>query len=205
MKQEARNGNGLFIVLEGIDGSGKDTHLDLLAEWLESQGREVTKTAEPWKSEEGKKAREIAMHGRQNLSPEEEAAIYLEDRKQHAEQLILPALREGRTVLCGRYYYSTMAYQGALGADPEEIRRQNESAVPIPDVVIMLKIDLETGFSRIHERGKSLEKGYEKKEYLVKVAEILYNITAPNIHHVESSGKIEETRDRIREIIRPLL
>ena len=106
---------GKFIVFEGIDGSGKDYHIDRQYKRLLKFGYNVIKTSEPWKSPEGEKARQIANGARGKLTPEEEARIYLMDRIQHAEQLIKPALEEGKIVLCGRYYYSTRRTHCSVG------------------------------------------------------------------------------------------
>jgi len=188
---------GLFIVFEGLDGSGKDCHINRLYTKLTELGYEVIKTAEPWISEAGKRMRKLAQEGRKDISPMEEARFYLEDRKEHVEKIIIPAVSKGKIVLCGRYYYSTMAYQGALGADPEEIRRENESVVPIPDLVIMLRVDIEENMRRIFKRSKQIAKGYEKQEYLRKVGEILHYIKAPYIKQIETSGNVEENAAKI--------
>lgn len=196
---------GLFIVFDGIDGSGKDCHIDRLFEKLTGLGYEVIKTAEPWISEAGKRMRKLAQEGRNNISPMEEARFYLEDRKEHAGKIITPALSKGKIILCGRYYYSTMAYQGALGADPEEIRRENENVVPIPDLVIMLRVDIEESMRRILERSKQIARGYEKRDYLLKVGEILYGIKAPYIKQIETSGDIETTAAKVYSTVKPYL
>ncbi|MBN2135995.1 MAG: dTMP kinase [Acidobacteria bacterium] len=192
---------GKFIVFEGIDGSGKDYHIDRQYKRLLKLGYDVIKTSEPWKSAEGEKARQIANGARGNLTPEEEARIYLTDRIQHTEHLIKPAMEEGKIVLCGRYYYSTMAYQGALGADPVKIREENEKQVPIPDLVLMLKISVYKAMQRIHAVREQIAIGYEKQELLEKVAAILYSIEAPYIHTVDSSGTQFETESKINPLI----
>ena len=196
---------GLFIVFEGIDGSGKDCHINRLYEKLTGLGYDVIKTAEPWISEAGKRMRKLALEGRKDISPREEARFYLEDRREHTGKIINPALSKGQIVLCGRYYYSTMAYQGALGADPEEIRRENESVVPIPDLVIMLRVDIEENMRRIFKRSKQIAKGYEKQDYLSKVGGILYNINAPYIKQIETSGDVEETAAKVYSTVKPYL
>jgi dTMP kinase len=196
---------GIFIVFEGIDGSGKDTHINLLSERLISLGYNVVVTFEPWISEAGKKLRSIAVNGRDGISSKEEADLYLEDRIEHIKNIVKPALKKGQIVLCSRYYYSTMAYQGALGADPDEIRKKNEREVPLPDIVIMLKVDVDEGLKRVFSRGKGFAKGYEREKYLEKVAQILYNIKTPYINTIESSASIEQTAEKIFSKVIPLL
>jgi len=197
--------NGLFIVFEGIDGSGKNAHIRLLTKRLTDKGYDVLVTAEPWISEEGKILREIAKSGDLEIPPEEEANLYLADRIKHVRKEILPALEAGKIVLCSRYYYSTMAYQGALGADPERIREENEAAVPTPDVVIMLKIDIDESQRRINKRKKELELRYENDIYLQKVSRILYSIEGDKIHYVSTDGTKEEVSKKIFKIILPYL
>ena len=188
---------GLFIVFEGIDGCGKDTHIEILAERLQKFGFDVVKTYEPWESDEACLLKRIAADGHREISPDEEADLYLIDRYKHSEKVINPSLRTGKIVLCNRYYYSTMAYQGALGADPEKIKEDNESLVPVPDLVLMLKAGAEEGMRRINARGKEIAKGYEQLKYLKKVADIMYNIKAPNIKTIDT----ERPKDAVAEDI----
>lgn len=142
---------GLFIVLEGIDGTGKSTQTRILAEWFRNQGREVVLSREPTDGPWGKKVRETAQTGR--LSPADELDYFLKDRREHVDGLILPSLAEGKVVILDRYYFSTMAYQGARGIDPLDIRRKNEEFAPLPDVLLILDIDVETALHRIGSRG----------------------------------------------------
>lgn len=188
---------GVFIVFEGIDGCGKDTHIEILAKKLTAAGFQVTKTYEPWESEEAALLKKIAADGERKITPEEEADLYLQDRLKHARQVIIPALEEGRIVLCNRYYYSTMAYQGALGADPKKILEANERSVPIPDLVLMLKVGIDEGLRRIRARGKGIAKGYEKYEYLRKVSSILYNINSEKIITINTERPYQAVSDEI--------
>src|SRR5687767_11083693 len=111
---------GLFIVIEGIDGTGKSTQAKRLGEWFLAQGREVVLSREPTDGPWGKKLRDSAATGR--LSPQDELQYFLNDRREHVEEKIQPALAGGKVVILDRYYFSTMAYQGARGFDPAEIR-----------------------------------------------------------------------------------
>jgi len=138
---------GLFIVIEGIDGTGKSTQSKRLAEWFRSRGREVVLSREPTDGPWGKKLRESATTGR--LSAEEELEFFLNDRRDHVEMSIKPALAEGKVVILDRYYFSTMAYQGARGFDPAEIRRRNEAFAPQPDLLLILELSVESAHGRI--------------------------------------------------------
>jgi len=159
----------MLIAIEGIDGSGKTSLAKFLEKKLKKLGFDAILFKEPTKSKYGRKIMES-----DNLSPEEELELFILDRKYDVENNILPALREGKIVLMDRYYYSTMAYQGALGLDVEEIRRRNEEIAPEPDLVIFLDIDPEKAISRITRRGKADR--FENTDYLKKVREIFLSL-----------------------------
>lgn len=109
-----RLARGIFITFEGLDGSGKTTQLGRLAETLSARGFDVLATREPGGSEIGQQIRAILLDSRTSgLSPLAELALMFADRAQHIEQVIAPALRQGKIVLCDRYTDSTEAYQGA--------------------------------------------------------------------------------------------
>lgn len=192
-------------MFEGIDGTGKDTHLEILAEKLQNFGFNVVKTYEPWESEEALLLKRIAADGHRDITPDEEADLYLMDRFKHSKKIINPALRDGKIVLCNRYYYSTMAYQGALGADPQKIREENETLVPIPDLVIMLKVGVKEGLRRINARGKGIAKGYEQQNYLGKVANILYNIKDPRIVTIDTIKPKQEVAEEVLKACRKVI
>ena len=103
---------GLFIVFEGIDGTGKTTQLHLLAEKLRQRGYAVVSTREPTEGVYGQKIRELFVD-RGAASPERELELFIADREQHVKETIEPALADGCIVLSDRYYLSTVAYQGA--------------------------------------------------------------------------------------------
>lgn len=191
---------GLFIVIEGIDGTGKSTQAKRLGEWFESQGREVVISREPTDGPWGRKLRESAATGR--LSPQDELQYFLNDRRQHVEEKITPALSEGKVVILDRYYFSTMAYQGARGFDPAEIRRMNEEFAPIPDLLLILDLDVDTAHQRIGHRGDSTNE-FEKKENLQRCREIFLSLMdEPFVRVVDSAGSLDEVSSRIISIVR---
>jgi dTMP kinase len=126
----------MFIVIEGIDGTGKSTQSKRLAEHFRALGRTVTLSREPTDGPWGTLLRKSAETGR--LAPNEELQAFYNDRKQHVEELIQPSLAAGHVVILDRYYFSTMAYQGARGFDPIQIRKDNEAFAPIPDLLLIL-------------------------------------------------------------------
>jgi dTMP kinase len=164
---------GLFIVIEGIDGTGKSTQSKRLAEWFRSRGREVVLSREPTDGPWGKKLRESATTGR--LSAEEELECFLNDRREHVEMSIKPALAEGKVVILDRYYFSTMAYQGARGFDPVEIRRRNEAFAPQPDLLLILDLSVESAHGRIGARGDTTNE-FEQRDTLTRCREIFLSL-----------------------------
>lgn len=190
---------GLFIVIEGIDGTGKSTQVKRLGEWFEKQGREVVLSREPTDGPWGKKLRESAATGR--LSPEDELRYFLNDRRQHVEEKIQPSLAAGKVVILDRYYFSTMAYQGARGFDPQEIRRMNEEFAPVPDLLIILDLDVDTAHQRIGHRGDSTNE-FEKKDSLQKCREIFLSLrNEPFTRVIDSNGSLDEVAARILKIL----
>ncbi|MFN6016221.1 MAG: dTMP kinase [Verrucomicrobiota bacterium] len=164
---------GIFIVIEGIDGTGKSTQSKRLAEWFRSRGREVVLSREPTDGPWGKKLRESATTGR--LSAEEELECFLNDRREHVEMSIKPALAEGKVVILDRYYFSTMAYQGARGFDPAEIRRRNEVFAPQPDLLLILDLSVESAHGRIGARGDTANE-FEQRDTLSRCREIFLSL-----------------------------
>jgi len=195
---------GLFIVLEGIDGSGKTTQAARLRDALLLSGIDTVLTREPTGGKWGKKIREIASSGRQGVTTEEELEYFLEDREEHVREVIAPALEAGKVVVCDRYYYSTMAYQGALGLDPEEIRRRNEErGFPRPDLVIYVDVEPWQGLKRIEEgRSGGANVGYEKREYLGKVKEIYDSMNDGNIRRTPGMGCQRAVGKQVADIVR---
>jgi dTMP kinase len=194
---------GLFIVLEGIDGTGKSTQARRLGEWFVSRGREVVISREPTDGPWGKKLRESAATGR--LSPQDELQYFLNDRRQHVEEKISPALAAGKVVILDRYYFSTMAYQGARGFDPAEIRRMNEEFAPVPDLLLILDLDVDTAHDRIGHRGDSTNE-FEKHESLTRCREIFLSLgNEPFARMIDSRGSLDEVSARIREVVEDCL
>ncbi|MBF7084162.1 dTMP kinase [Desulfallas sp. Bu1-1] len=143
---------GKFIVFEGIDGSGKTTQMELLARVLEARGMPVLRTREPGGTRVGDRLRGLLLDpDYRDLTPRTEAFLYAADRAQHVTEKILPALHRGETVLCDRFLYSTLAYQGwGRGVDIVFLTRLNQLATGglAPDRVILLDLEVEDGLRR---------------------------------------------------------
>jgi dTMP kinase len=152
---------GLFLTFEGMDGSGKTTQVRRLATRLQREGFEVLETAEPGGTPIGTQIRRILLDAaNQALSPTAELLLYFASRAQNVDELILPALREGKIVLADRFTDSTMAYQGVGRALGEQIVAELDRIACRglePDVTIYIDIDLETSLARAHARNRQLE------------------------------------------------
>lgn len=151
---------GLFITFEGIDGCGKTTQLNLLAEYLKQKGLEVVITREPGATGLGKKLREILLNYDGEVSPNCESFLFLADRAQHIDTLVKPSIEAGKIVLCDRHTDSTVAYQGyGRGLDLERIKMLNNLATSgiKPDLTFVFDIDVKTAQSRVGKTKDRME------------------------------------------------
>jgi len=194
---------GLFIVFEGIDGTGKSTQLHLLTEKLKELGYAVVATREPTSGPYGQKIRELFVD-RGAVSQEEELALFLADREQHVQEVIAPALADGCVVICDRYYLSTMAYQGANGMDPGLILQKNEK-FPVPDLAIILEIEPAQGIHRIRNTRNEHPNTFEKEDNLQKVATIFSSLQLDYIKRINGSGSIENVQRQVFEAVAEVL
>lgn len=191
-------GRGFFIVLEGIDGSGKTTQARLLAEALRHEGYEVVLTREPSDGPLGRWLRRYLAGSPRRLSPELELAWFMADRREHVENLIRPALEHGKIVISDRYYCSSMAYQGALGLDPEEILAVHRDLVIEPDVVILLTLPLGEALARRRGQARQLSEG---SAYLKRVAAIYDTLKGETVRRISSLDTPENTHARVMEVV----
>lgn len=165
--------SGTFITIEGIEGAGKSTIAKRLIEWLESQGRECVQTREPGGTRAGEKIREILLNPEIKLTSESELLLFEAARRQIMEELILPALEEGKTVVLDRFYDSTTAYQGyGRGLDLDWIEKLNMFACHNrkPDITILLDIGVHIGLQRAKKVSGTQDRfESEKVEFMERV------------------------------------
>ncbi len=145
---------GLFLVFEGIEGSGKSLQLKFMARHLRERGVEPVVTREPGGTPLGQGIRRLLLDDG-DPSPLAELFLYLADRAQHVERVIRPALGDGRILLSDRFYPSTLAYQGyGRGLDLNLVRKANAWAVgeTRPHLIILLDLPVEEALARIRRR-----------------------------------------------------
>lgn len=143
---------GLFVTLEGGDGSGKTTQAELLERWLVDRGRTVVRTREPGGTDVGIEVREIVLHHRGDIAPRAEALLYAADRAHHVATIVRPALERGDVVIQDRYVDSSVAYQGAGRVlDPREVRALSDWATEglVPDLTLLLDLPPEVARERL--------------------------------------------------------
>jgi dTMP kinase len=149
---------GFFITFEGLDGSGKSTQVRLLARSLQASGRTVTITRQPGGTELGDRIRAVLLSSKtQNVAPLAEMALMFADRAQSIQQIIEPALAEGRVVLCDRYTDSTEAYQGGgrgLGSDRVLSLHAAICGNLWPDLTLLLLPNLDASLARARRRNE---------------------------------------------------
>ena len=191
----------MLIAIEGIDGSGKSTIANYLKEELEKEGFRVVVYKEPTNSVHGQKIRQSFNN---RLDAHKELELFLLDRKHDVEKNILPALKKGYIIVMDRYYYSTIAYQGARGIDIDKIKKMNEKIAPKPDLVIILDVKPEIGIRRIKERGDKPNK-FEDLEYLEKVRKIFLELKDDNIVIVDANKNIEFVKNEVLRAIKKFL
>jgi len=142
----------MFIVFEGIDGTGKSTQVALLKDYFESKGELVVVSREPSDGPYGRRLRAVA--GKERFSPQEELELFVKDRLHHLDHVVHPAIAEGKHVILDRYYYSTLAYQGAIGFSVDEILALHGDNLLEPDLVIYLDLSVNRALERIGCRGE---------------------------------------------------
>lgn len=211
---------GLFLTFEGMDGSGKTTQLHLLAERLRAEGHSVVVTVEPGGTDIGKQIRHILLDARnQSLFPTAELLLYFAARAQNVDELIRPALAEGKIVIADRFTDSTFAYQGvARGLGEDVVLALDRIACRglKPDLTLLIDIDLETSLDRAHARNREKAAASGPRETRMdeqavdfhrKVREgyqLLLEREPGRVRRIDGRASVNEVADRLWTAVAPL-
>jgi dTMP kinase len=196
---------GMLVALEGIDGTGKSTQAQRLTAIFREQGVDVLSLREPTDSPWGRRLREAMRGQRRVLAPVQELDLFLQDRRYDVAAHIRPALAARKLVVIDRYYYSTIAYQGALGIDPHRIRRLNEAFAPIPDAVFVLLLSPAHALARIRLARGHTDEVFEREDYLQKVDEVFRTLNGPHIHVVAADQPLDVVTSSLQRRVQELI
>jgi len=213
---------GKLITFEGLDGSGKSTQIEKLARSLRAHGLSVTVTREPGGTAAGEKIREVLLHSATSgLSPFTEMALMFASRAQHIHEVILPALAEGRIVLCDRFTDSTEAYQGGgrkVGTKPVLQMHEILCGNLQPDLTVLLDNEVAFTVERARRRNRKNKSGRSEKDenrfeqeshaFFGRVRHAYLAIAArepQRVHVVNARGTPNETHAVIMELVRKKL
>ncbi|MEM8842668.1 MAG: dTMP kinase [Pseudomonadota bacterium] len=198
--------DGFFLTLEGIDGSGKSTQVRLIAEHLSAAGRDVLVTREPGGSPGAEEIRKLLVEGPPDRwSAETEILLFTAARRDHLERTILPAISEGKTVICDRFIDSTRAYQGS-GAQREWVEALHEMMIGRnPDLTLVLDLDPAEALTRAGARANR-EDRFEQQglEFQARLRGTFHEIAASEPERValiDATGDAQEVFARARNVI----
>jgi len=203
---------GIFIVIDGVDGSGKSEIVKLLHNYLFSKSKSynILTTREPTSGTYGKEARKIlAGDEYPGTNSEKMLNLFIKDREEHVNNTIIPFLEsqngdETNIVICDRYYYSTIAFQNTQGLDIDMLIEKNKSFVK-PDVAFILDVKPEIALERIKSREK--EK-FEEIDFMKKLEKNFLDLKDhldDNIKIIDASGKLNDVFEIVKEEVNKLL
>lgn len=192
---------GKFIVFEGLDGSGQSTQADLLRDFLIKKGFDVILTKEPTKDSRASREIRKTLDEKIKIEPSKLQELFTEDRKEHLEKLIIPALKSNKMVISDRYFFSTFAFGVSDELDLEWLIKINDKFL-VPDLAIILKVSPENCVERIKERGNATTL-FEKKEKLKKVWETYQTLPnrIKNTYIIDGEKSIKEVFKLVKQLV----
>ena len=201
--------NARFITVEGVEGAGKTTNLRFVRELLEGAGKgEVLMTREPGGTALGEEIRDLLLdHRRGGMSPQAELLLMFAARAEHLERVILPALAEGKWVVCDRFTDATYAYQGGgRGVSQERIAGLAEWVHPgfRPALTLLLDVPVEHGLARAGRRAEPDRFENERTDFFERVRSAYLAMAAdePGRYRViDAAGPLPQVQARIREVM----
>ena len=200
-----KNNNAKFITLEGIDGAGKSTHLNWLAEHLRSQGKNVLVTREPGGTPLGEALRELLLHQAMHL--ETEALLMFAARREHLDKVIIPALREGTWVISDRFTDASFAYQGGgRGLDESKLKilEQWVQQDLQPDLTLLFDVTLEVSRQRLSSNASLDRFEQEKQDFFQRVRDAYLKRAAQfpeRIRVIDSGRTLNEIQVDLEDIV----
>lgn len=198
---------GLFITLEGVDGAGKSSHLEWLAEWFRGHGRGVRLTREPGGTPVGEKLRQIVLH--ESMHAETEALIMFAARREHIEQVIRPALAAGEVVISDRFTDASFAYQCGGRGLPEARLETLEAWVHAdlqPDLTLLFDVPAEVAAQRLAAAREPDRFEREQNAFHARVRAAYLRRAARHpqrIRVVDGGGDIVTVRAQLTRILEP--
>ena len=203
---------GLFLTFEGVDGCGKSTQLSFLANYLAEQGYDVLLTREPGGCHISEQVRDILLDPEnKEMSAEAEMLLYAAARAQHIDQTILPALEQGKIVLCDRYLDSSIAYQGfGRGLKAGHVREANRYALEncLPDATFLFLLEVGSSFRRIENgRGKTDRLEQEGRGFFDRVDEGFRKLAEQEarIRVIDASRSVEQVSQELKREVDEVL
>jgi dTMP kinase len=201
---------GKFITLEGIEGSGKTTQVDLLRDLLLENGHEVLVTREPGGSPIGERIRDILLDTcHKEMAPLTELLLYEASRCQHVYEVIRPALEAGKVVICDRFYDASTAYQGyARGIGIEKVKNLNLVATDgqKADLTIVLDLPVTTGLKRLGQNLDRIEG--ETVGFHEKVRQGYLDLAGSEparVKVIDATGSVEDTFEKVKTIVEDII
>jgi len=197
---------GAFVVIEGIDGSGKSTMVARIVDALTRRGRKVLRTREPGGTRLGEKIRGLLLDAAHSeMVPFTELFLYMASRAQLVDEVIRPSIAKGVDVVCDRYYYSTAAYQGAagkVGIDTVLTVAERIAKFQKPDVAILLDVDPATARKREGIRDDRVEnKGLEYQKRVRSGFLKLARRDPKRIRVVDADRSVDEVFDDVMKAV----
>jgi dTMP kinase len=197
---------GRLITLEGVDGAGKSTHIEFLAQRLQARGRQLLVTREPGGTPLAEKLRALVLT--EPMTPLTETLLMFAARTDHVERVIRPALQSGRWVLCDRFTDATAAYQGAgKGVSQDLIQRLAEASHPgiVPDRTLIFDCPYDVARRRLAASGRTLDRfENEGAEFFDRVRQAYLARAAAQperIRLIDATQTIEEIHKTLEESI----